>query len=166
MLCAEGFCFVAIELSFLSGVLGMSRLIKSAFTASAQELSGVRESYLIYFALGFVAAQVCVSGWSIFRFLERTGTGDSELVGVVGSGFQAGKASSPAGKPVVRLAGLLLCSASSNVGHACVHSYIISNLSLVVSQSKLVLDHSLPGIRVLWWACVYAGVSVLTLELV
>lgn len=48
---------MAIELSFLSGVLGMSRLIKSAFTASAQELSGGRESYLIYFALGFFAAQ-------------------------------------------------------------------------------------------------------------
>lgn len=34
VLYAEGFCLVARELSFLLGVLGMSRLIRSDFVAS------------------------------------------------------------------------------------------------------------------------------------
>lgn len=65
---------------------------------------------------------VCSSIWPTFRFLERAGTGDTELMGVVGSGFQAVRVVSPESKSVARLCPLLLCSASLNVGHAGAHS--------------------------------------------
>lgn len=114
-----------------------------------KRLSGGHETYLLYSTLGFVVAQVCISGWSTFRFLERTGAGEAELVGVVGSEFQAARIVSPVGKPVARLCWLAALQCLIKCRTCCVHSYIISDLSLV-SQSKLVLDNSLLGIRVLW----------------
>lgn len=105
VLCAEGFCLVAGELSFLPGVLGMNRLIRSDFVASCSR--GFQDAVspacsTLHLGL-WQLKYVCISGWSTFRFFERIGTGDTELMGVVGGEFQAVRVVSPAGKPVARL---------------------------------------------------------------
>ena len=60
-----------------------------------------------------VCKSVCSSVWPTLRILERTGAGDTEVIGVVGSGFQAAGVA-PARKPVARWCWLLLCTASLN----------------------------------------------------
>lgn len=77
-----------------------------------KRLSGCRKSASHLGLLQLKSVSV-ISGWSTFRFLERTGTGDAEIMGVVGSEFQAARVVSPAGKPLPGCAGLLQCSASS-----------------------------------------------------
>lgn len=145
VLCAEGFCLVTRELSFLPGVLGMSRLIRSDSVASYSR--GFQEvmspcSTLHLGLLQLNSASVAGQHWGFWKE-QAQGRQSWWVLWVVS--FRQWELS----HLLLGCAGLLLCSASSNVGHACVHSYIISDPSLV-SQSKLVLDNSLPGIRVLW----------------
>lgn len=102
VLYVEGFCLVARV--FSSWSLRNEQVNQVRFRCLVlKRLSGCCEFYMLYFTLGFVAAQVCISGWSTFRFLETSGTGDAELVGLWGSEFQALRVVSPAGKPVARL---------------------------------------------------------------
>lgn len=60
-----------------------------------------------------VCKSLCSSVWPTLRILERTGAGDTEVIGVVDSRFQAAGVA-PARKPFVRWCFLLLCTASLN----------------------------------------------------
>lgn len=62
---------------------------------------------------------VCSNVWPTLRFLERTGTGDTGLTGVVGSGFQAASVAFARG---CLLAAALYCLIELRLAGA--HSYV------------------------------------------